>query len=144
MLKKVTALLVLMLCIVASVAVAEYENQYIIPDSGTRRLTEAELWSYDYDTLGYVLNEIFARHGYHFKQGGKYDVYFRATDWYRENTRYRTNQEIYEHEISNIEWANESLVKKVREDMRALHTTNPSGLSLEEVFGGAAGSRRGY
>lgn len=146
MMKKLTAILVAVLCILAStVAFAQYDGQYIIPNSDTRRLTEAELWEYEYDTLGYVLNEIFARHGYHFQRGGKYDQYFRSTDWYQENTRYATNQEIYAHEISSIEWANESLVKKVREDMRARHTKNPSGLSLEEALSGTEPyNRRGY
>ena len=136
MLKKITALVTLVFCILASSAVAEYDGHYIIPDSDTRRLTEAELWNYEYDTLGYVLNEIFARHGYHFKSGGKYDQYFRSTDWYQESTRYATNQEIYDYAISSTEWANESLVKKVREDMRRMNTTNPSGLYLEEVLSG--------
>lgn len=138
MMKKVTVLLALVFCFLAAVSVAEYDGHYIIPDSDTRRLTEAELWEYDYDTLGYVLNEIFARHGYHFKRGGQYDQYFRSTDWYQENTRYTTNEEIYKYEISRLEWDNESLVKKVREDMRTLRTKNPSGLSLEDVLSGAA------
>lgn len=127
-------MLVAMFCLLSSVAAACNDGQYIIPDSDIRRLTEAELWQYDYDTLGYVLNEIFARHGYHFNRGGKYDEYFRSKDWYCENTRYSTNEEIYAHEISRIEWDNESLVKKVRGDMRAMNTTNPSGMTLEEAL----------
>ena len=56
-----------------------------------------------------------------------------------------TNQEIYDHEISSIEWANESLVKKVREDMRARYTKNPSGLSLEEALSRTESyNRRGH
>lgn len=137
MLKKVSLLLVLMLCLLSPLAIAEYDGNYLIPDSNTRRLTEAELWDYQYDALGYVLNEIFARHGYHFDKGAKYDQYFRDTSWYRENTRYATNQEIYQNEMTNIEWANEGLIKKVRADMKTLGTLNPLGMSLEEaLYGG--------
>lgn len=136
MLKKGFLLLALALCFLFPVAAMADGQAYLIPDSDTRRLTEAELWDYQYDTLGYVLNEIFARHGYHFKQDGRYGEYFRSTGWYRENTQYATNEEIYKHELTNIEWANEGLVKKVRADMKTIGTTNPLGLTLEEALRG--------
>lgn len=144
------ALFVLVLCLLAVSACAQsvgysqrtaeasfgsnqYDGSYIIPDSSTRRLTEAELWNYQYDTLGYVLNEIFARHGYHFEPGSQYDRYFRATGWYRENTFYASNEAIYQQEMTGIEWYNDSLIKKVRADMNALGTRNPEGMSLDDV-----------
>lgn len=108
-------------------------NFYIIADSDTRRLTREELWTWRYDALGYILNEIFARHGYHFIPGEKYDNYFRAQLWYRENERYATNQEIYTHLVTDREWYNERLVKQVREEMRALGTTNPEGKPVPGV-----------
>lgn len=136
MLKKTVVLLILVFSLLSSTAIAQYNGNYLIPDSNTRRLTEAELWDYQYDALGYVLNEIFARHGYHFERGGKYDQYFRSTSWYRESTRYATNEEIYKNEMTNIEWANERLVKKVRADMKALNTKNEIGMSLEDILAG--------
>ena len=42
---------------------ASASNFYLIEDSNTRLLTRDELWEWQYDALGYVFNEIFARHG---------------------------------------------------------------------------------
>ena len=109
------------------------DNRYLIPDSNTRRLTEAELWQWQYDALGFVLNEIFARYGFHFAGGGKYTAYFTSQDWYSESTVYATNEEIYQHEVNNIEWYNESLIKSVRQAMREIGTTNPYGRSITDA-----------
>ena len=61
----------LLLCLCLLPACALGERAYLIPDSDTRKLTESELWAWDYESLGYILNEIFARHGYNFIPGGK-------------------------------------------------------------------------
>lgn len=106
---------------------ASAANFYLIRDSDTRYLTENELWQWNYDALGYILNEIFARHGYNFKQGGQYDRYFQNQDWYTADPNYSTKS------LNKIEWANERLVKDVRGDMRAQKTTNPSGKSISDV-----------
>ena len=62
---KATALmLALMLCILSMpLMAASADSMYIIPDSDKRALTYAELWNYQYDTLMYAFNEIYARHG---------------------------------------------------------------------------------
>ncbi len=114
-------------------AQAMASNFYIIPDSDTRRLTEEELWEWQYDALGYAMNEIFARHGYHFEPGGKYEGYFKSQNWYHENEKYATNKEIYDHLMTDVEWANERLIKDVRAQMRAAGTYNESGKPLPEV-----------
>ena len=75
----ITLCLTLVLLLDAS---AQASNFYLIEDSDTRLLTRSELWEWQYDALGYVFNEIFARHGYHFEAGGKYESYFKAQDWY--------------------------------------------------------------
>lgn len=128
--KKLCAALACALALALAVP-ALADNTYLIPDSDTRRLTEQELWAWQYDALGYVLNEIFARHGYHFNEGGQYQRYFESQDWYHESEKWSTNQEIYQHEMTNIEWANEALVKQVRKQMRDQGTTNPDGRSLD-------------
>lgn len=109
-------------------------NFYLIEDSDTRLLTREELWGWSYEALGYVFNEIFARHGYHFEPGGRYQAYFMAQEWYEESDQYMTNEEIYQHEMTSVEWANERLCKDVLAEMRALGTTNSSGKPLPEVF----------
>lgn len=115
-------------------AQASAANFYLVEDSDTRELTREELWEWQYDALGYVFNEIFARHGYHFNTGGKYESYFNAQEWYEENAVYATNQEIYEHLMNSVEWKNERLCKEVRAEMRALGTTNPGGKGLPPVW----------
>ena len=131
--QRLTAILsALLLCLTLTPA-ASASNFYIIPDSHTRELTRDELWDWQYDALGYILNEIFARHGYHFIPGQKYDSYFRAQTWYRENAQYDENQDIYDHLMTDIEWRNERLVKEVRAEMRALGTSNPDGKPVPEV-----------
>ena len=67
------ALLAALLLCGGLMAVASADRMYLIPDSNTRYLTEDELWQWDYESLGYIYNEIFARHGYVFTSGGKYD-----------------------------------------------------------------------
>lgn len=103
-------------------------NFYLIEDSDTRLLTKEELWQWEYDALSYVLNEIFARHGFHFGDG-KFGDYFNNQDWYEPNQVYRTNDEVYEL-LSGVEWDNEHLVKEVRQEMRDWGTTNPNGRTI--------------
>jgi len=131
--KRFVSLLCVAVFLLLLAAPAFASNFYIIPDSDTRRLTRDELWSWQYDALGYILNEIFARHGYHFIPGGKYDNYFRAQTWYMENELYTTNVEIYDNLVTNVEWANEKLVKQVRKEMRESETTNPNGKPLPKI-----------
>ena len=112
---------------------AASDRVYLIPDSDKRELTAAELWNYDYETLGYILNEIFARHGYNFIPGQKYDNYFRLMPWYRPNANPNNHDACYS-QLTRIEWNNESLVKDVRAQMRAMHTTNPGGANIWNII----------
>lgn len=127
--KRNTSLLCIILLLLSCAVPAFASNFYMIPDSNTRRLTREELWEWQYDALGYIFNEIFARHGYHFEPGKKYDNYFRSQTWYQENPMY-DNQGIYANLMTDIEWANERLCKEVRAEMRALGTTNEGGKVL--------------
>ena len=115
---------VLILLMLPTFALAS--RQYIIPDSDTRALTETELWGWDYESLGYILNEIFARHGYNFIPGAKYDRFFSQRPWYTPNADSNNSAACYP-QLSNLEWSNEKLVKNVRDQMRAQGTTNPGG-----------------
>jgi len=118
-----TALLLILL-LIPSMALAG--RQYIIPDSDTRYLTEDELWEWDYESLGFIFNEIFARHGYCFEAGGKYDNYFSALPWYTPNQNTDNSAACYS-QLSSLEWSNERLAKDVRAEMRSQGTTNPGG-----------------
>ena len=48
-----------------------------------RRLTEKELCKMSKYELKIMRNEIFARYGYKFIEGGTMDKYFSHKDWYR-------------------------------------------------------------
>lgn len=103
-----------------------YNEQYIIPDSDTRELTEAELWAYTRETLRYIRNELLARHGYVFG-GNKFGRYFDKTDWYEAGN--------YENEIlTALEWDNINLVRTVERKMDILGTENEEGLDIEEII----------
>ncbi|MBE0601747.1 MAG: YARHG domain-containing protein, partial [Firmicutes bacterium] len=116
------ALIVLLLPAMATAA----GRQYIIPDSDTRQLTYEELWDWDYESLGFILNEIFARHGYNFIPGGKYDLYFSMMPWYTPNADADNSRACYPL-LTKVEWKNEALVKSVRQDMRNMDYFNTDG-----------------
>lgn len=111
-------------CIMPAALASGLNNYFIIPDSDTRLLTEEELWGWQYEAVGYIYNEIFARHGRPFRAGEKYDVYFRSQAWYQVNSQYRYGL------LNSVEQANERLAHQVLEDMRARNTLNPQGRSL--------------
>ena len=119
-------LVIALLCGCAVLPASAADLMYLIPDSNTRQLTEAELWGWDYESLGYILNEIFARHGFVFEAGGKYEAYFGSMPWYTPNANPDNRVACYS-QMNSTEWKNEALVKKVRADMRQQHTTNSKG-----------------
>lgn len=122
--KRILCLLMILLVLLPSFALAG--RQYIIPDSDKRELTWDELWGWDYESLGFILNEIFARHGFNFIVGEKFYNYFTSRPWYTPNANSNNSQACYP-KLSALEWQNEQLVKEVRAEMRAQKTTNPSG-----------------
>lgn len=61
-------------------------SEYIFPDSDMVFYNEQALYDeYDYDTLRYGKNEIYARHGYIFKSE-EYQSYFESMEWYQPTT----------------------------------------------------------
>ena len=126
-------MMALVLCLLlVFAATASASNFYLIEDSDTRRLTEDELREWQYEALGYVLNEIYARHGYHFESGSSYARYFVTQEWYRERPQNIRNSEILA-ELSPIEKSNERLIKRVRADMLSEGDENLEGRGLLPV-----------
>lgn len=117
-------LMLLLACAAPAALASAVNSYYIIPDSDTRLLTEEELWGWQYEAVGFIYNEIFARHGRPFRSGEKYDVYFRSQAWYQVNPQYRYGL------LNSVEQANERLAHQVLEDMRAQNTLNPQGRPL--------------
>jgi len=140
MMKRFLALL--LVCMMLPCA-AMAELAYLIPHSNSRQLTEAELWEWDYESLGYILNEIFARHGYNFIPGEKYDYYFSCMPWYTPNEN-PDNQSACYSKLSSVEWYNEHLVKEVRATMRATKNYNPGGKSVWDYFSTGFDTLQGF
>lgn len=141
---KKVGLVGLALLLLALGQMAAADTQYIIPDSDVRQLTEEELWTWDYESLGYILNEIFARHGYNFNPGEAYDTFFRSRPWYVPNAD-SDNQRACYSQLNAVEWYNERLIKDVRSEMRSTKNYNTDGKSIwdlqfssAEVFDGFA------
>ena len=128
--KRILAVALCLLMMFAATASAS--NYHLIEDSDTRKLTEEELLEWQYGALGYVLNEIYARHGYHFVSGSAYERYFAAQEWYVEQPEEVKNYDILSG-LSPIEKNNERLIKRVRADMLIAGNENPEGRGLQPV-----------
>lgn len=76
-------------------------GSYFLPDSNVRLYTEEELEQYDLETLGFMRNEILARHGYVFKKD-KYKNHFGAMSWYAPNPDFAYGM-LNETEMENVE-----------------------------------------
>ena len=87
--KSTVRMIALLMCLTIMsgllVCTASADAMYLIPDSGTRKLTAEEIWKWDRESIPYLWNEILARHGYVFKAGGQYDLWFRSLPWYTPN-----------------------------------------------------------
>ena len=106
-------ILALILALLMLPAAALAELMYILPESDTRLLSWDEVAEWDYESLGYAFNEIFARHGYDFIPGGEYEYYFETRPWYQANGTYNNQRDCYA-KLSSIEWDNYHLIKEVR------------------------------
>lgn len=62
-----------------------YDNGFIFPDSDVRYLSEDELWTLGQGDLRLALNEIYARHGYIFKDQDYYNYYANFSWYYPSN-----------------------------------------------------------
>lgn len=147
MMKKLIALclmIAMMLpCMLPAAAVAE--SMYIIADSNTRALTREELWRYQYDTLMYAFNEIYARHGYKFDTGSRCYNWFIQMPWYQPNANETSqNHDASLNQCSKLEWNNANLIKEVRKEMKALGTTNPQGKGLPKLPAAMVNKPRGF
>lgn len=93
-----------------AIFVAEKENEdfYFLPDSNTREYSRSELEQYDTEMLGFMRNEILARHGYPFKKEA-YRTYFEGMSWYTRNEDFEYNM------LNAIEMANVETIKAIEE-----------------------------
>ena len=80
--KKMIRFLCLALVLAMLPLAALADRAYLI-DSDSRKLTEAEHWEWDRESLSFMFNEIFARHGFTFEPGGKFYNWFNSQPWYQ-------------------------------------------------------------
>ena len=83
----------------------------VIPDSDTRTLTDADVRRMTQDQIQTAINEIYARHGYKFKDQGIYN-YFSQFDWYKPVT---TDQADAKRQFNSTENYNVELLQKYRD-----------------------------
>ena len=135
--KRILALLLALLMLPAA---ALAEIMYILPESDTRLLTWDEVAAWDYESLGYAFNEIFARHGFDFNPGGEYEYYFETKPWYRANGTYNNPRDCYK-KVSKTEWQNYDLIKEVRAYKKA---NGDWGRSIWEDFSTGFDTLQGF
>ncbi|MBR2822779.1 MAG: YARHG domain-containing protein [Clostridia bacterium] len=139
------ALSLMLLVLSLPVGAAVADSLYIIPDSNTRKLTRAEVWEYQYDTLLYAFNEIYARHGYKFETGSRCYNWFTQMPWYTPNaSESSTNHHETYSQCSEIENYNRDLIVSVRKEMKRLGTTNPKGKGMPTPPAANVNKPRGF
>ena len=89
---------------------------YIFKNSDTMLLTEPNLCNLDYRLLSLARNEIYARHGYIFKDKSLQE-YFRNRKWY-------SGFAVYTGKLSELEKKNVELIKKFEGFIKRTETDN--------------------
>lgn len=88
-------------------------SEYILPDSGTRLLTESDLEGLDPDQLRLARNEIYARHGRMFRDEQLQD-YFNHCSWYSGTI---APEDFTDEMLTDIESANKDLIVEYEKKM---------------------------
>ena len=123
--------LVCVLCALALLPLGALADQQYFLESDSRKITEAELWQWDRESLAFMFNEIFARHGFTFQPGGKFYNWFNSLPWYQATPKV-SDQEAY-NRTSALEWENYHTIKKVLAEMEAAEHPyrRPAGSNLK-------------
>ena len=88
-------------------SMTKYEGDYILPNSGTRLLTQSDISGLSKYDLALARNEIYARHGRKF-QTAEYSNYFSAKSWYHINPNYNYSDD--DGNLNDIERKNVMLI----------------------------------
>ena len=100
------------------------DGSYIFPDSSKKKLTKAEILAVDKGLWPFARNEIYARHGYQFKNA-IYANYFAKKSWYKAGG-FSTK------DLNEIEWYNMNLLKEMEKEY---NVTPDSGSSDKKDSG---------
>ena len=86
----------------------------IYPMASLRELAQDELNKYSLHDLQIMRNEIFARYGYEFKEGGEMHEYFSQKNWYKPS-----NLDVTEF-LTEVELANIKLIRSLENGLNGL------------------------
>ena len=119
------------LCMLALLPAAVLADHQYLLDTNTRLIPSSELWNWDRESLSFLFNEIFARHGYPFEVGGKFYNWFNAQPWYQQTRKVTKQQAV--GAASDLEWKNYQTIKSVISSMEASGWPyrKPAGSSLK-------------
>lgn len=90
----------------------ELSQNYVLPYSDTEELDDDTVASLSDEELRYAINEMYARHGYHFSTPAMQD-YFSSVDWYVDKGI--TDQNQIKDEMSSVEKKNLKKLTQERE-----------------------------
>lgn len=102
------------------------QDYMILPESGSRYLTQDDLAGLDKETLRLARNEIYARHGRKF-QTEDLNEYFSRQPWYQ---GYLSAEEFDDAILNEYEKANLDLIKSIE----SIENESSSGVRAEDVF----------
>ncbi len=95
--------------------VLENDQDYILPNSQTTALTDADLAELTAQELTYARNEIYARHGRIF-ESQELNTYFQGKSWYT------ANPDFDDSEISEMEAANAGFISEYQNSHNLTYT----------------------
>lgn len=96
-------------------------KEFVFPDSNTRYLSEDEVRSVEADKLAIGRNEIFARHGYKFKEK-PFKKHFKKMSWYKGTVD--AGQFDADAVFNDFEKKNVELIKKVEDEINGTAKKN--------------------
>ena len=96
-------------------------DSYIFPNSSTKKLTREQVLAIDKSLWGYARNEIYARHGYAYKNS-KYKTYFEGKSWYKPGG-------FSSGALNSVEWYNMELIKDLEREHGLISASSGSSKS---------------
>ncbi len=95
--------------------ITHYNGTYLLANSGTQLVTEADLQGKTAQELRLARNEIYARHGRNFKDA-ELQNYFNSCAWYKPNSKYNYAND--SANLNSIEKKNISIIKKYEDSVK--------------------------
>lgn len=95
----------------------DLDDEYIIPESNCRKLTEEDLEELSPKELSYARNEIYARHGRRF-QSNELQDFFNSKEWYEIDDSFE------DRDLQGVERSNAEFIAKYQKDNGKMYKVN--------------------